>query len=191
MESKIICPECRYETSVPAGGVKELPANFYINRIMDDVGLKCKEDDEELKCDECSENEPVVAYCVNCESNLCQFCCENHKRSKRFRSHGIVSLIHQGSNKSVTIQPEAMALMCKQHDFELLLYCETCEQLVCKHCIAKGHHGHNYTNGRMKVCKCQIELEKITTSAVEEVVKYLPAAQDTTDKMKKVYKVFL
>ena len=186
MESRITCPECRNETIIPAGGVKELPAFFYINRIMDKLGLKCKPKDEELKCDECSEIEPVVAYCVNCKSNLCQFCCENHKRSKRFHGHGIVSLIHQRFSKNVTIQPEAMALMCKEHDLELLLYCETCEHLVCKHCVAKGHHGHDYTNARMKICKCQIELEKVTTSAAEEVVKNLSEARDTTDKLKKV-----
>ena len=185
MDSKIICPECRYETIVPPGGAKELIANFFINRIMDKLGLKRKERDKELKCDDCSETEPVVAYCVDCKSNLCQICCENHKRSKIFRSHGIVSLINQRSNKNVTIQPEAMALMCKEHDLELLLYCETCEQLVCKHCVAKGHHGHDYTNARMKICKCQIELEEVTTSGAE-VVKNLSEAQDTTDKMKKV-----
>ena len=176
VESKIICPECRYEAVVPTGGVKDLLANFFINKMMDELGVKRTEEDRELKCDECVKNEPLVAYCMDCKSNLCQFCCENHKRSKRFLSHSIASLINQKLNKNVNIEPKAMALMCKQHDIELLLYCETCEQLVCKHCVAKGHHGHDYSNARMKVCKCQIELEKVITSAEEE-------AQDTTDKV--------
>ena len=189
VESKIICPECRSEAVVPEGGVKDLPPNYFVNRIMDELALKRKEEDE-LKCDECSENESVVAYCMHCKSNLCQFCCENHKRSKRFHSHNIVSIINQRLNKNVTIEPKAMALMCKEHDLELLLFCETCEQLVCKHCVAKGHNGHDYAYARMKVCKCQIELEKITTPA-EEVVKNVSEVQDTTDKTKKVNKVFL
>ena len=158
---------------------------------MDELALKHREEHEELKCDECVESEQVVAYCKDCKSNLCQFCCENHKRSKRFCSHDTVSLINQKLNKNVSIEPKAIALMCKQHDIELLLYCETCEQLVCKHCVAKGHHGHYYANARMKVCKCQIELEKVTTLA-EEVVKNVSEVQDTTgtDKTKKVSKVF-
>ena len=49
MESKIICPECRCETIVPARGVKELPNSFPINKIVDKLGLKRKEGDEELK----------------------------------------------------------------------------------------------------------------------------------------------
>ena len=184
VESKIICPECRHEAIVPAGGVKYLPASFIVNRLINYQALKYKES----KCNECSENELVVAYCVDCESKLCQFCCENHKRSKWFHGHNVISLINQKSNKHVIIQPKAMTLKCKEHDLELLLYCETCDQLVCKHCVVKGHHGHSHVNATMKVCKCQIELEKVTTSA-EEVVKNLSEAQDTTDKMKKVYKV--
>ena len=180
LKSKIICPECTCISVVPAGGVKDLPDNFFINRIMDKLALNRNMDDTELQCGECIESEPVVAYCVHCKSNLCQFCCENHKRSKRFLSHSIASLINEKSNKNVTIEPKAMALMCKEHDLELLLFCKTCEQLVCKHCVTKGHHGHDYANARMKVCKCQIELEKVTTSAAAE------EAQNTADKTKKV-----
>ena len=163
--------------------MKDLPANFF---IRDELELKHREEDEEWKCDECVENELVVAYCKDCKSNLCQFCCENHKR---FHIHDIVSLINQKLNKNVTIEPKAIALMCKEHDLELSLYCETCEQLVCKHCVAKGHHSHDYANARMKVCKCQIELENFTTA--EEVVKNVSEVQDTTVKTKKVSRVFL
>ena len=55
VQSKIIlCPECRKEAKVPAGGVKELPNNFFINRLVDDLILKKKVDGEqEVKCDEC------------------------------------------------------------------------------------------------------------------------------------------
>ena len=189
VESKITCPECSYEAAVP-GGVKDLPPNYIVNRIIDELTLKRREEEDELKCDECSENESVVAYCMHCKSNLCQFCCENHKRSKRFHSHKIVSIIDQRLNKSVTIQSKAMALMCKEHNRELLLFCETCEQLVCKHCVAKEHNSHDYANARMKVCKCQVELEKVTTST-EGVAKNVSKVQDTIDKTKKVSKVFL
>ena len=42
VQSKIICPECRKEAEVPAGGVKELATNFFINRLVDDLILKKK-----------------------------------------------------------------------------------------------------------------------------------------------------
>ena len=156
---------------------------------MDELGLKHREEDV-LKCGECAGNKPVVAYCMDCKSTLCRFCCENHKISKRFCSHNIVSIINQRLSKNITIEPKAMALMCKEHDLELLLFCKTCEQLVCKHCVAKGHNSHDYANERMKACKCQIKLEKFTTSA-EEVDRNVSEVQDTTDKTKNVSKVFL
>ena len=61
------------------------PNNFFINRMVDELILKRKvEGKEEVKCDECDEDEPVVAYCPECNSFLCQFCYENHKRNKKF-----------------------------------------------------------------------------------------------------------
>ena len=56
----IICPKCR-ETS--AGEVKELPKNFFINRLLDEVDLKCKvEGEDEAKCDICIKEGKAVAY---------------------------------------------------------------------------------------------------------------------------------
>ena len=152
---------------------------------MDKLALKRKEEDEKPNCDECVEKEPVVAYCVDCNSNLCLFCYESHKRSKRFRGHVPTLIINQQLNKDINIQPKAITLMCKDHNLELLLYCGSCNQLICKHCVVKNHNGHNYASASIKICKCQIELEKVTTSA--EVVKSLPVTYDyTTDKIKKV-----
>ena len=91
-----------------------------------------------MKCNECDEDEPVVAYCLECNMFLCQICNESHKRSKRFCGHGIVPLTELRSNKVVTIQPKAKATICKEHNNELLYYCETCEQLICMYCIYTG-----------------------------------------------------
>ena len=185
VESKISCPKCRKESAVPAGGVKDLSADFRISSMMDKLGLKRKEDYKGLKCNECAEDEPVVAYCQMCSSYLCQICCEHHKRSKRFRGHKIVAIAKQlKSNKDVNVQLKAVFLACKEHDFELLFYCETCEQLVCKHCVVMRHYGHNYTMARVQACKCQIELEAI--APVKTVVEDLSEAYDTIGEIKKV-----
>ena len=181
VESKIICPECRAESTVPAGGVKDLPADFRINSMMDKLGLN--RNDEVLKCNECVEDEPVLAYCRKCNSYLCQFCCEHHKRSKRFRDHKTVIVAKLKSNKHVNIRPNAVSLTCKDHDIEMLFYCETCEQLVCKRCVVKSHYAHGYSKARIQACKCQIELE--ATAPVKTAVD-LSETHDTIDEIKKV-----
>ena len=62
-QSKITCPECRKKATIPAGGVKELASNFLINRLVDELILKRKVEGEEVKCDNCEEDDPVVTYC--------------------------------------------------------------------------------------------------------------------------------
>ena len=185
VQSKIICPECRKEAKVPAGGVKDLPNNFFINRMVDELVLKRKvEGEEEVKCDECDEDEPVVAYCPECNMFFCQICNELHKRSKRFRGHGIVPLAELRSNKDVTIQPKAKAPMCKEHDIELLFYCETCEQLVCMYCTVKDHNGHNHDTVKKMATKHRNDLKE-ATAPVDKMIRDLSEAHDNIDKMGK------
>ena len=60
VQSNITCPECRKTSVVPSGGVKQLPNNFFINRLLDEVALKRKvEGEEEAKCDRCVRGDPV------------------------------------------------------------------------------------------------------------------------------------
>ena len=179
VQSKIMCPECRKEAIVPAGGVKDLPNNFLINRMVDEQALKRKvESKEEMKCDECDEDEPVVAYCPECNSFLCQFCYETHKRSKRFRSHKLISL-----NKAVTQLSTWNNAKCIEHDEQLKYYCETCEQLLCMYCTVKEHNGHNHDTVKKMATKHRNELKEVTTP-VDEMIRDLSEAHDNIDKIR-------
>ena len=185
VQSKIICPECRKEAIIPAGGVKDLPNNFFFNRMVDELVLKRKvEGKEEVKCDECDEDEPVVTYCQECNMFFCQTCNESHKRSKRFRGHGIVPLTELRSNKDVTIQPKAKAPICKEHDIELLFYCETCEQLICIYCTVTEHNGHNHDTVKKMATEHRNELNEVT-APVDKMIRDLSEVHDNFGKMKK------
>ena len=185
VQSKIICPECRKEAIVPPGGVKDLDNNFFINRLVDEFILKRKVDGEaEVKCDECHGEDPVVTFCPDCTLFLCHVCNEHHKRSIKSRGHGIVPLTELRANKDVAIQPKPKAMMCREHDIELLFYCETCDQLVCMYCTVKDHNGHNHDTVKKMVGKHKEELKKITVP-VEEMIRGLSDTHDNIEKMKK------
>ena len=185
VQSKIICPECRKEAIVPAGGVKDLPNNFFINRMVDELVLKRKvEGEEEVKCDECDEDEPVVAYCPECNSFLCQFCYDTHKRNKRFRGHGIVPLTELRSTKTIPLEAKIKVPLCKEHDEQLKYYCESCEQLVCMYCTVKEHNGHNHDTVKKMATKHRNELKEVT-APVDEMIRDLSEARDNIDKMGK------
>ena len=185
VQSKIICPECRKEAIVPPGGVKDLDNNFFINRLVDEFILKRKvEGEAEVKCDECGGEDPVVTFCPDCTLFLCHVCNEHHKRSVKSRDHGIVPLTELRSKKDVTIQPKPKAMMCREHDIELLFYCETCDQLVCMYCTVKDHIGHNHDTVKKMVSKHRQELKKVT-APVEEMIRGLSDTHDDIEKMRK------
>ena len=185
VQSKIICPECRKEAIVPPGGVKDLDNNFFINRLVDEFILKRKvEGEEEVKCEECSGEDPVVAFCPDCTLFLCHVCNEYHKRSNKFRGHGIVPLAEFKSNKGISIQPKPKAMMCREHDMEMLFYCETCDQLVRVYCTVKDHKDHSHDTVKKMIDNRRQELKKII-APVEEMIRGLSVTHDNIEKMRK------
>ena len=185
VQNKIVCPECRKEATVPAGGVKDLPSNFFINRMVDELVLKRKvEGEEEVKCDECDEDEPVVAYCPDCNMFFCQICNELHKRSKRFRGHGIVPLTELRSNKDAQLQAKVKIPVCKVHDYEMNHYCETCDKLLCLYCTVKEHKGHNHDSVNSMITEHRSDLKDMTV-LVSEMIRYLAEAHNHINKMRK------
>ena len=187
VQSKIICPECRKEATVPAGGVKELATNFFINRLVDDLILKKKVDGEqEVKCDEC-DNDPVVSFCPECNSFLCRICNDHHKSNMRYCGHAVVPLTDLKSNKDAPIQAKVKIPLCKDHDEQLKYYCETCDELVCMYCTVKKHNGHHHDNVKQMATTHRNELKKIT-DPMEGMIKHLSEAHDNIEKMKKKIK---
>ena len=185
VQSKIICPECRKEAIVTPGGVKDLDNNFFINRLVDEFILKRKvEGEAEVKCDECSGEDPVVTFCPDCTMFLCHVCNECHKRSNKSRGHGIVPLTELRSKKDVTLQPKAKALVCSEHEYELKHYCESCDELVCVYCTMNKHNGHNHDTVKNMVGKHRQELKKIT-APIEEMIRGLSDTHDNIEKMRK------
>ena len=185
VQSRIICPECRKEAKVPAGGVKELATNFLINRLVDDLILKKKVDGEqEVKCNECNEDDPVVSFCPECNSFLCHACNDHHKRNKRYRGHAVVPLTELKSNKEAPVQAKLKIPLCKEHDEQLKYYCETCDELVCLYCTVKKHNGHHHDTVKQMATKYHNELKKIT-DPVEGMIKNLSEAHENIEKIRK------
>jgi len=96
------------------------------------------------------------------------------------REATIVSAGGETDKKHVVMQPKAKASVCKEHDVELLFYCETCEELVCKYCVAKDHNGHEYDTVKVIASKHRNVVEKMATDIVQ--------AYDNTQNMIKMIK---
>ena len=188
VQSNITCPECRKTSVVPSGGVKQLPNNFFINRLLDEVALKRKvEGEEEAKCDQCTRNDPVKALCLDCGEFLCNHCLEHHKYSKEYQNHNVMPLNEVRSKKEgITIKPKPKFALCTKHELELNFYCETCDQLVCHYCIMKDHLKHDHDTVKEMAIKHRKELDKIM-EPVEKMIEGLSVARkkvsNTRDKI--------
>ena len=188
VQSNITCPECRKTSVVPSGGVKQLPNNFFINRLLDEVALKRKvEGEEEAKCDLCVRGDVVEVLCLDCGAFLCGRCFDNHKYSKEYQNHNMMPLNEVRSKKEgITIKPKSKFAVCSKHELELNFYCETCDQLVCHYCIMKDHLKHDHDTVKEMATKHRKELDKIM-EPVEKMIEGLSVARkkvsNTRDKI--------
>ena len=188
VQSNITCPECRKTSVVPSGGVKQLPNNFFINRLLDEVALKRKvEGEEEAKCDLCVRGDAVEVLCLDCSAFLCTHCVSNHKYSRDWQNHNLMPLNDLRSKREeVAIKPKARYAMCQKHELELNFYCEKCDQLVCQYCIMKDHLKHDHDTVKEMAAKHRKELDKIM-EPVEKMIEGFSIAckkvSNTRDKI--------
>ena len=183
VQSTLICTECRQETIVTAGGVKDLPNNYFMNNLVNKLIFDHKlENETELRCEECDEDDSAVVFCIDCKLFLCFFCKEAHKYNKSCSSHNLISLTELRSKKDL-IQSKSKFPTCQEHDLELEYYCETCEKLVCVQC--KGEHVHHKCDVVKKfVDKCRTELQEATAS-LETMIEGLSKLHNSIKNVKK------
>ncbi|XP_065902616.1 transcription intermediary factor 1-alpha-like [Dysidea avara] len=116
----------------PAGGVKELPNNFFINRLLDEVDLKRKvEGEDEAKCDMCVDEGKAESLCLDCITFLCEHCHEFHKKMKGNQNHNITELMElQSDKKQVDIRLKAKSMLCPNHDLEVNDHRKEMEKMI-------------------------------------------------------------
>ena len=96
-----------------------------------------------LECDICDSGDPPVNRCNTCSHFLCEFCTQAHQRGRNSKTHCLVSLEEAKDMGSVALTKPSV---CKEHEGELLkLFCETCDEAICRDCAIVKHREHKYT----------------------------------------------
>ncbi|XP_067402467.1 E3 ubiquitin-protein ligase TRIM45 [Emydura macquarii macquarii] len=133
----ILCPVCDTEVDLPPGGIDDLTTNHL---VMNEVLLESRQaQGPRMRCDLCVDEE-AVKHCPTCKANLCRFCCQAHRRQKKTASHAVVDL-EDLKGYSQTRKP----VLCPSHPSEdLTLFCEQCDQPVCRDCVVGKHRQHPY-----------------------------------------------
>ena len=139
------CPNCRKPAPLPEGGVSGLPSAFYIQHLFEvREALEKVRNPEKAQCDKCGEGE-VQGFCRDCGQFICQLCLDMHRKWKEIQSHEISSLNDVEETASKMVTPKKVTTLCAKHPTELIkMYCETCDELICRDCTVKTHRDHNY-----------------------------------------------
>ena len=168
------CPECRKETSLPAGGVAGLQPAFFVERIKDLHGKMARAEGKvEALCEQCA-GERSVAFCRQCAEFICGDCVAIHKKIKAFAGHVVASLedLKKGGVKNIPLK-EATARKCEEHNKTLKLFCFDCERLICRDCTIIEHKEHKFEfvkkcapEGRRRLCESLAPLQDVQADMV-------------------------
>ncbi|XP_071790606.1 uncharacterized protein [Asterias amurensis] len=145
---KLICPICRKETNLEKIEVDDLPHNFTLDALVDELYVHQKllgTEPSRVTCQSCEEEDlTAVSRCVDCDHFLCQDCKHAHGRLAVTRSHTTYSLDQYRSGEIVYKSKLREHIpKCQKHlDQSLTIYCNTCEQMTCTTCSVLNHGQH-------------------------------------------------
>ena len=140
------CPECRKDTTLPEGGLDNLPTAFFVNRMKEvHSKLELAHGKVEAKCEMCSEDK-AEAFCRQCAKFICAFCVKSHSRMKKvYPGHKVSTLdeLKEGGAEDIVIQ-EPSFKSCDVHKQPMNVYCFDCKSLICRDCTITAHRDHRY-----------------------------------------------
>ncbi|XP_022796515.1 E3 ubiquitin-protein ligase TRIM56-like, partial [Stylophora pistillata] len=138
----ITCPECRKESQVPGGNLRDLPTNFRINRLLDVLAIKqCSSTG--VKCRNCDKTRVQSFYCFQCCTFWCEECITVHNLLKANKDHRALALKDfEDQDIEDVLKRPAFCSRQGHEKKELEFFCEKCEETVCSSCVVTAHDGH-------------------------------------------------
>ena len=99
-----------------------------------------------VSCDNCHNNS-ATGYCKQCTRFLCPECLDKHNGWQPFSTHQVINLQDVAVLNTSKLLPfnEDRNTKCNDHNKSFKVYCETCQQLICRDCtVSKRHRNHDY-----------------------------------------------
>lgn len=169
---------------IPQRQIDFLPANFFVNNLLSMVALHEDSGGSSLECDNCESGDPPVNRCATCSHFLCEFCTQAHRRGRNTSSHSVMSLEEAKKMGSAAVTKPSI---CKEHDGEMIkLFCETCEEAICRDCTIVKHRDHKYTFVKDIFLKGKESLLKILSETKAKEASLKEALDGVLEKKKRV-----
>ena len=123
-----------------------MPA-FHLHHLFDiqDILQKTISHGGELiqECEKCGDGH-AASFCRDCGQCICNQCVKTHQKWSELAGHEIVSIRAVQEEAAGMLSFKKKTLLCPKHtNRELEMYCESCEELVCKCCEVQRHTNHH------------------------------------------------
>ena len=145
-ERFIACPTCRKSVQLPEEPTAaEFPVAFQLNNLKEVYSLMKKATEpQQVKCDACTVAN-ANGYCKDCCKFLCMNCFDLHKTFDVMSNHKLSNLDEVATSASQLIPAkQEKAMNCSKHNDPLRIFCETCQELICRDCTVRIHRDHEY-----------------------------------------------
>ena len=142
----IACPTCRTSVQLPEEPTAaEFPVAFQLNNLKEVYSLMKKATEpQQVKCDACTVAN-ANGYCKDCCKFLCMSCFDLHKIFDAMSNHKLSNLVEVATSASQLIPAkQEKAMNCSKHNDPLRIFCETCQELICRDCTVRIHRDHEY-----------------------------------------------
>ncbi|XP_069805442.1 tripartite motif-containing protein 46 isoform X1 [Dendropsophus ebraccatus] len=132
------CPSCQHDVDLGERGLGNLFRNLTLERVVEryrqTVNISTA-----IMCQFCKPPQQEASKgCTECRASFCNEC------FKLYHPWGTQKAQHEPTPPTLTFKPKG--LMCPDHKEEVMLYCKTCQRLVCQICrVRRTHSGHKIT----------------------------------------------
>uniref|UniRef100_A0A1X7UVR6 Uncharacterized protein n=1 Tax=Amphimedon queenslandica TaxID=400682 RepID=A0A1X7UVR6_AMPQE len=192
------CPTCRRCIESPEEGAGSFPVAFTLNNLKEMYSLtKIKTDLSNPQEATCSDHgKPLELFCKTCDTVICvtcQFREHNHHEfnliTDKLPEEGVgafpvaFTLNNLKEMYSLTKKTADLSnpreVTCSDHGKPFEFFCETCDAVICSHCLARNHRHHEYNliadcypkhSQKLRECLSPVEGKK---EALKEVLSAL------------------
>ena len=136
------CPTCRSEFTLKSNqDVADLTRSYFIKNMLEIMAIQEKAK-VSTTCSRCID--PAISHCRTCEMFLCKKCLESHKSWPANKNHNVLSVVEMSHPESQ--EKMRKELYCNKHEGKVLeIFCETCKELCCVHCMSSYHPKQNHS----------------------------------------------
>ncbi|XP_063800117.1 tripartite motif-containing protein 66 isoform X2 [Pseudophryne corroboree] len=130
-------------------------------------------------CYDCTEKNPAHSLCTRCNKWLCSTCAEQHRHSKGSGEHYLSVSQRAGSDGG-----SGNLLFCPVHTQETLkLFCETCDTMMCRHCLVLEHKEHRFRRLDEALQNQRVLLENVVTQVEEKKIGVQGAGKQIEERL--------